>query len=91
MFGNMTPVEAGHVVTFEVAKDLFTASDVFYFAMMSLDEANLRSPMSSPFQLIVDILPPNRVTDLKASLLGLSVAISFTAPGDDNNQGTGTI
>ncbi len=52
---------------------------------------SLSSPTSSPFQLVVDIYPPNAVTDLKAELLESDVQISFTAPGDDISAGKGLL
>ena len=38
-----------------------------------------------------DIYPPSKVTDLKVELLESTVRISFTAPGEDLDDGTGTI
>jgi hypothetical protein len=86
--GSLSPLPAGDFVNFEVSRDLFTAEDVFYLAMRALDE-NLSSPTSSPYQLVVDIYPPNRVDTFTAKLNTATVTISFTAPGDDPNKGTG--
>ena len=36
-----------------------------------------------------DIYPPNRVSDLKIVQLKSLVNISFTAPGEDNDEGKG--
>jgi hypothetical protein len=36
-----------------------------------------------------DTYPPCKVGDFKAELLGLGVTISFTAPGEDKDSGTG--
>ncbi len=87
--GSLSPLPAGNFVSFEVSRDLFAAEDVFYLAMRALDENSLSSPTSSPFQLVVDIYPPDRVDNFKAELKLANVAISFTAPGDDSGNGTG--
>lgn len=36
-----------------------------------------------------DSLPPSQITDLKSSQDGYKVTLSFTAPGDQLDQGTG--
>ena len=89
--GSLSPLLAGDFVNFEVSEDLFSAEDVYYLAMRALDENSLSSQTSSPFQLVVDIYPPNEVTDLNAELLGSAIQISFTAPGDDLDSGKGML
>ena len=85
----MDPVEAGTTVKFEVSIDLFAPDDIIFLAMRSCDNLNQTSDISEPFKLILDILPPSPVNNLKAELKPLTVGISFTAPGDDANIGTG--
>ena len=48
------------------------------------------SEVSTISRLILDIFPPSKVTDLNAELLNENAQITFTAPGDDFNEGIGT-
>ena len=87
--GSLEPLEVGKMVTFEVSKDMFAPDDVIFLAMRSCDNLNQTSEISEPFQLIFDFEPPSPINNLKAELILDLVQISFTAPGDDYNNGTG--
>jgi hypothetical protein len=85
----MNPVEAGTTVVFEVFIDMFAPDDIIFLAMRSCDNLNQTSQTSNQYKLILDVYPPNSVDNFKAQLNAATVAISFTAPGDDPNKGTG--
>jgi len=88
--GSLTPIEGGEKVILSLSTDFFLSSeDIIYLAMRSSDNLNQTSKISNPFKLILDIYPPNRVDNFKAQLNLATVAISFTAPGDDSGKGTG--
>ena len=87
--GSLSPIEAGKPVSFQTSKTLLSDGDIYFFAMKAFDDANQISPVSSTSKLVLDLSPPNKVSDLKAELLDLIVQISFTAPGDDDNEGIG--
>ena len=87
--GSLIPVEGGQKVIFSVSTDLFLLEDNMFFAMRSSDNLNQTSKTSAPFKLMLDVYPPNRVDNFKAELNLATVAISFTAPGDDSDRGIG--
>jgi hypothetical protein len=89
IIGNINPVEAGTLVMFEVSIDLFAPDDIIFLAMRSCDNLNQTSAISEPYELVLDILPPNLVDNFKAELKLERVIITFTAPGDDSGKGTG--
>ena len=49
--GNFTPIESGEIVKFEISRNLFEADQVYYLAMRALDQGNLTSRTSNPYQL----------------------------------------
>ncbi len=87
--GSMNPVEAGTTVAFEVFIDMFAPDDIIFLSMRSCDNLNQTSEISKPFKLILDIIPPADVMDMVATLYDSNVEITFTAPGDDKENGTG--
>lgn len=68
---------------------------VYYFALKTADEVDNWSPVSNSPRAAtmgVDRTPPAPVTDLSVSHpLAHSVALYWTAPGDDGNDGTATL
>ncbi len=49
--GNFDPVESGKNVTFEVSRNLFNESNIYYLSVRSYDSVNNRSPISDPIEL----------------------------------------
>ena len=60
------------------------------FSLFSPNLTNLNSTQITNVPT-TDIYPPSKVTDLKVELLESTVRLSFTAPGEDLDDGTGTI
>ena len=54
--GNLTSLNAGEIISFEVNRDLFEADSIYFLAIKAFDEGHLSSPMSSPVQMAT--LPP---------------------------------
>jgi hypothetical protein len=42
-----------------------------------------------PIGPLPDVYPPNRITDLQATLDGEEISLTWTAPGDDYDVGRG--
>jgi Fe-S-cluster-containing hydrogenase component 2/chitodextrinase len=67
-----------------------TESTTWYFAVEALDEAGNRSPVSNSesAQVTGDLTPPAAITDLYASSSSTeSMALTWTAPGDNGSTG----
>ena len=54
--GNLTSMDAGQIISFEVPLALFEADTIYFLAIKALDEGKLSSPMSNPVQM--STLPP---------------------------------
>ncbi|HEX7877782.1 MAG TPA: hypothetical protein VF720_00130 [Candidatus Eisenbacteria bacterium] len=100
-FANATPVTgmpSPTVAGSHQEKDVtgLTPGTTYYFAIVALDVAFNRSPLSnSPACATLpqtETIPPAAITDLKALSATLSsVRLGWTAPGDDGMMGTATL
>ena len=62
-----------------------------YFGIRAIDNAGNVAPLSNIASITVPGVPPAPVTDLRASAIEARQAtLSWTAPGDDGNEGTAT-
>lgn len=86
--GNLpTPLPAGTMQEYSVTG--LTPGQLFYFALKAYDDANNASPLSNLVNaaILTDTTPPAAVTDLTALSTSSGVVLSWTAPGDDGNDG----
>jgi hypothetical protein len=90
--GEPTPQAAGTQQSFSVT--LPFPGQTYYFALKSVDDENLWSPLSNiasaTAPAATDTIPPARITDLTARTGNTSgsVILTWTAPGDDESTGT---
>ena len=89
--GEPTPASAGNTQQFTVTG--LGDSTHYFLALITLDEVLNPSGLSNVVEattlMAVDIVPPSRVADLVAvSATAISVALEWTAPGDDDRVGT---
>ena len=84
------PAVAGSVETFTVTG--LSESTTYFFAIKTSDEVPNESAISNvPSAATADGTAPDAVTDLATgTVTGSSVALSWTAPGDDGATGTAT-
>ncbi|HSG99592.1 MAG TPA: leucine-rich repeat domain-containing protein, partial [candidate division Zixibacteria bacterium] len=68
------------------------ANETYYFALKCTDDNNNTSALSNvPSTQLADITAPEAVTDLTVvGATDTSVTLSWTAPGDDGDEGTAT-
>lgn len=59
----------------------------YHFAVRALDDQGLAGPISNSASASTRAVPPAAVLNLKATASASTVTLSFTAPGDDGNQG----
>ena len=87
--GEPTPGSAGTAQSMTVSG--LSPGTTYYFVIRASDEAPNWSDLSNVVSFAPDEIPPSDITDLAASSLTFSsVALTWTAPGDDNNTGTAT-
>jgi len=91
--GEPTPSTAGTAESFSVT-DL-TSSTTYYFALKTADDAGNWSDLSNVATgttlTPLDETPPSAVGDLATgSVTDSSIALAWTAPGDDGSSGTAT-
>ena len=88
--GEPAPSVAGSAETFTVTG--LSASTTYFFAIKTSDEVPNESALSNvPSATTADATAPAAVTDLATgTVTGSSVALSWTAPGDDGATGTAT-
>ena len=90
--GTLIPVEGGTKVDLKLNPMLFKSDTDYFMAMKASDERNSKSIRSNIVKFARDI-PPNMVQDLSVQVTnnGDIVALAFTAPGDDEEEGTGKL
>ena len=88
--GEPAPQVAGSSETFTVTA--LSASTTYYFAIKTSDEVPNESALSNvPSAVTSDATAPNAIADLATgTVTASSVALSWTAPGDDGATGTAT-
>ena len=64
----------------------------YYAAIKAVDEANnlslISNTVNTTTSAIPDTIPPAAITDLSAESTETNILLTWTAPGDDENQGT---
>ena len=90
--GSLTPVAGGTNVKLKLKPSLFETDTDYFMAMKASDERNSISERST-IASFGRLIPPNKVDDfsVQVSNVGSNVQVSFTAPGDDGNVGTGNL
>jgi phosphodiesterase/alkaline phosphatase D-like protein len=89
--GTPAPKVAGSAESFDVTG--LTSNTAYYFAMKAGDEVPNWSALSNVIQksTSMEATPPSAITNLSAGTVTTSsVALAWTAPGDDGNIGTAT-
>ena len=87
--GEPAPAVAGSAETFTVTG--LSESTTYYFAIKTSDEVPNESAISNVPSAATATTAPAAVTDLATgTVTGSSVALSWTAPGDDGATGTAT-
>jgi hypothetical protein len=89
--GEPAPHAAGTAETFSVTGLL--SGSLYHFALIACNEvpncSDISNVVSARTTPVVDTTPPAAVSDLAAGVpTAHSVALSWTAPGDDGSQGT---
>jgi len=90
--GVPTPSPAGTAESFTVTN--LTPSTTYYFAIMTADEIPNWSGLSNIASAITDLenVAPDDIVNLAAmSVTDTSITLSWTAPGDDGDQGTASV
>jgi len=83
------PAVAGTLQTHRVSG--LTGETPYYWAMRAIDEADNAGALTAMVVANTHPVPPAAVTDLGGSAAGISSAsLSWTAPGDDGDEGTAT-
>lgn len=90
---NITPAEAGLTEAFIVEN--LESSTEYFIAIKTFDDNNNSNLMSNVINFtteeIADVTPPAQITDLTATPSETSVILSWTAPGDDGNEGIASL
>lgn len=87
--GEPSPQTSGSSESFTVTG--LSKNNTYYFAIKSGDEIPNWSDLSNGVNVEIDGTPPVAVIDLSiSSVTATSVALSWTAPGDDGTIGTAT-
>ena len=89
--GTLAPVSGGEMVILSSSALNFNIGGDNNFAAKAIDNEDMSGAVSEAFPVtIADVYPPSPVLDLNVTMDGSSmINISFTAPGDDFDQGTG--
>ena len=87
--GEPAPSVAGSAETFTVT-GLSDENTTYYFAIKTSDEVPNESALSNVPSTATATTAPDAVTDLTGTVTASSVALSWTAPGDDGATGTAT-
>ncbi len=83
------PAEAGTPQTLRI-EGLSETTDA-WFALVAVDDAGNRSPVSNVAHAVTGGIPPAQILDLTAEADGTdAVELSWTAPGDDGDEGRAT-
>ena len=88
--GTLEPVEGGTKVDLKLNPILFESDTDYFMAMKASDERNSKSIRSNT-ATFARLIPPSKVEDLIVLVTnnGDQVEMSFTSPGDDEEEGTG--
>ena len=88
--GTLQPVVGGTPINLKLKTMLFDSDTDYFMAMKASDDRNSKSQRSN-IATFARLIPPNKVDDLGVGVTnnGDNVQVSFTAPGDDEQVGTG--
>ena len=80
-----TPQSSGSTERFTVTG--LAGEQTHHFALRAIDEAGNAGAVSNPAQAFTPPVAPARVTDLSGTAQAGLIALTWTAPGDDDDQG----
>ena len=92
---SLDPLPAGDTVTLEISVFNVTIGVENFFAVRAVDNADNEGDVSTnggggdSSVLVADTFPPSAISDLTVMYQDGTVAIAFTAPGDDGDIGIG--
>ena len=93
--GSLDPVPPGDTVTLvldSLSGGVFIGQSNNFGVLAVDNEGNSGEVSDDVAVLVEDIFPPASISDLSASIVaGNLIRLEFTAPGDDEDIGTGTV
>ncbi|MDX2022673.1 MAG: discoidin domain-containing protein [Deltaproteobacteria bacterium] len=94
-FGSATLVSGAPSPSIAGASETVTVSGlrgetIYHFAVRTIDDANLTGGVSNSASASTRAVPPAAVVDLKAVASAGAATLTWTAPGDDGNEGQAT-